>query len=97
MDGTLSLEDALRERLRIIDCKPEDLMRFLDAYPPARRFTEVRALLAMPRPHFGLSLYCLCIIWDRHQCPGHVQGIQELVAALQARGIAVYLISGGFR
>ena len=31
--------------------------------------------------------------------PGSVcaQGIKELISALQSRGIAVYLISGGFR
>jgi phosphoserine phosphatase len=27
----------------------------------------------------------------------HMQGIESLIRALQARGIAVYLISGGFR
>jgi hypothetical protein len=32
----------------------------------------------------------------RRRRPG-VQGIERLIKALQARGIAVYLISGGFR
>ena len=41
MDGAMSLEDALMERLRIIDCKPEDLSRFIQTHPPQSRLTEV--------------------------------------------------------
>ena len=32
-----------------------------------------------------------------HVISATAQGIKELIGALQARGIAVYLISGGFR
>lgn len=32
-----------------------------------------------------------------HRAVGGAQGIKELITALQSRGIAVYLISGGFR
>ncbi|KXZ53839.1 hypothetical protein GPECTOR_6g757 [Gonium pectorale] len=64
MDGSLSLERALEERLAIIDCSPADIKRFIAAHPPASRLAP---------------------------------GIKELITALQARGVAVYLISGGFR
>jgi len=64
MDGSMSLEVALEERLRIINCKPADVKRFLQAHPPHTRLTT---------------------------------GIEELIRALQARGISIYLISGGFR
>jgi FMN phosphatase YigB (HAD superfamily) len=36
-------------------------------------------------------------LYDTEQPVPRVQGIKELIGALQARGIAVYLISGGFR
>lgn len=64
MDGSMNLEQALEERLRIINCTPGDIKRFITAHPPASRL---------------------------------VPGIESLIRALQARGIAVYLISGGFR
>ncbi|KAG2446311.1 hypothetical protein HXX76_000899 [Chlamydomonas incerta] len=64
MDGTLSLEQALDERLNIINCSPEDIKRFIKAHPPASRMAP---------------------------------GIKELINSLQARGKAIYLISGGFR
>eukprot|EP00775_Hariotina_reticulata_P002377 gene2377-2682_t len=54
MDGSMNLEQALEERLRIINCTPADIKRF-------------------------------------------IQGVADLIRSLQARGIAVYLISGGFR
>ncbi|BDA43327.1 probable glycerol-3-phosphate dehydrogenase [NAD(+)], cytoplasmic at C-terminar half [Coccomyxa sp. Obi] len=64
MNGEVSLEEALRDRLRIIDCTPEELTSFIQAYPPTTRLTK---------------------------------GVSKLISALQARGKAVYLISGGFR
>ncbi|KAF6254612.1 HAD-like domain-containing protein [Scenedesmus sp. NREL 46B-D3] len=64
MDGSMNLEQALEERLRLINCTPADIKRFIRAHPPESRL---------------------------------VPGIESLVKALQARGIAVYLISGGFR
>lgn len=64
MDGSMNLEQALEERLRIINCTPADIKRFIVAHPPSSRM---------------------------------VPGIEGLISALQARGIAVYLISGGFR
>jgi glycerol-3-phosphate dehydrogenase (NAD+) len=64
MDGTMSLEDALTARLRVINPKPSDIHAFLAANPPESRL---------------------------------VPGAAQLIAALQSRGVAVYLISGGFR
>ena len=89
----MSLEDALMERLRIIDCKPEDLARFVQAHPPQSRLTEVRAW-NLESTKSGMRAAC-----DRDALilPSSMQGIQELVTALQTRGVAVYLISGGFR
>ncbi|KAL4436899.1 hypothetical protein ABPG75_004038 [Micractinium tetrahymenae] len=64
MDGSMSLEDALEQRLAVINCTPADIQAFLKAHPPESRLTP---------------------------------GAKELIQQLQSRGIAVYLISGGFR
>nr|QKY14970.1 glycerol-3-phosphate dehydrogenase (NAD+) (GPDA) [Polytomella parva] len=64
MDGSLSLSRALEERLRLIDCTPADIRRFLKVHPPESRLAP---------------------------------GIQRLISALKQRGVAIYLISGGFR
>eukprot|EP01025_Chloroclados_australasicus_P065940 TRINITY_DN9010_c0_g1_i4.p1 TRINITY_DN9010_c0_g1~~TRINITY_DN9010_c0_g1_i4.p1 ORF type:complete len:655 (-),score=102.82 TRINITY_DN9010_c0_g1_i4:319-2283(-) len=64
MDGSMNLETALAERLRIINCTPDDLKAFLQQNPPQKRV---------------------------------VPNIQTLIGQLQARGIDVYLVSGGFR
>lgn len=54
----------------------------------------------------GVSLLELSPLYPSHTTPlqnpnalahKHPQGIESLIKALQARGIAVYLISGGFR
>lgn len=37
----MSLEEALKERLRIIDCTPQELTNFLEAYPASSRLTKV--------------------------------------------------------
>jgi len=64
MDGSMSLEEALTARLRVIKPKPSDIHAFLAANPPESRL---------------------------------VPGAAQLISALQSRGVAVYLISGGFR
>ncbi|GLC44857.1 hypothetical protein PLESTM_001654900, partial [Pleodorina starrii] len=64
MEGSLSLERALEERLNIINCSPQDIKNFISAHPPSSRLAP---------------------------------GIKELITSLQARGVAIYLISGGFR
>ncbi|GAB4821168.1 hypothetical protein N2152v2_008214 [Parachlorella kessleri] len=64
MDGSMSLEEALAQRLEVINCTPQDIQAFLGAHPPDTRLTP---------------------------------GAKELIKTLQDRGIAVYMISGGFR
>jgi hypothetical protein len=48
MDGKISLEQALEERLAIINCSPADIKRFIAAHPPQSRLVPVscRAQLA---------------------------------------------------
>lgn len=41
MDGSMNLEQALEERLRIINCKPADIKRFIKAHPPSSRLVPV--------------------------------------------------------
>lgn len=41
MNGEVSLEEALRDRLHIIDCTPEELTSFIQAHPPTTRLTKV--------------------------------------------------------
>mmetsp|Transcript_25433 Transcript_25433/g.55213 ORF Transcript_25433/g.55213 Transcript_25433/m.55213 type:complete len:677 (-) Transcript_25433:1350-3380(-) len=64
MDGAMNLGQSLEERLKIINCTPADIRRFIAAHPPEKRLTP---------------------------------GIERLVKMLKKRGVAVYLISGGFR
>uniref|UniRef100_A0A7D7L907 Glycerol-3-phosphate dehydrogenase [NAD(+)] n=1 Tax=Chlamydomonas sp. ICE-MDV TaxID=1983280 RepID=A0A7D7L907_9CHLO len=64
MDETMDLDEALAERLKIINCTPADVKRFLKQHPPESRINP---------------------------------GIKKLISSLMARGIHVYLISGGFR
>jgi hypothetical protein len=42
MDGSMNLEQALEERLRIINCTPADIKRFIKAHPPESRLVPVR-------------------------------------------------------
>jgi hypothetical protein len=44
MDGTMSLEVSLEERLRIINCTPDDVKLFLRAHPPSSRFAPVSGI-----------------------------------------------------
>lgn len=90
MDGAMSLEDALRKRLSIIDCRPHDIAQFIKAHPPASRLTEVCILP-------DSVLVKISVMLQRSMLPPLRQGIAELVTALLSRGVAVYLISGGFR
>lgn len=62
MGGNVKFQDALRDRLNLMNCSRQDMDRFLAQHPPS----------ISPR-------------------------IPELVKTLQARGTAVYLVSGGFR
>lgn len=38
----MNLEQALEERLRIINCTPADIKAFIHAHPPASRMVPVR-------------------------------------------------------
>ncbi len=44
MDGTMSMETALEERLRIINCTPADVSAFLAKHPPHTRLVPVSGL-----------------------------------------------------
>jgi hypothetical protein len=41
MDGSLSLEAALEERLKLINCTPADIQAFIKAHPPQSRLVPV--------------------------------------------------------
>lgn len=44
MDGSIGLEKALEERLRIIDCSPADIRCFLQDNPPESRLVRTRVI-----------------------------------------------------
>ena len=115
MDGSMSLEAALEERLRIINCTPADIRAFLDAHPAGSRLSPVRRGRGLwpgvaaavegsglgVRPQGGGSDLGTGagerLGPPAPPPPPPPQGGLELVQALQARGVAVYLLSGGFR
>jgi hypothetical protein len=41
MDGAMNLEQALDERLKIINCTPADIRAFIQAHPPESRLVPV--------------------------------------------------------
>jgi hypothetical protein len=41
MDGAMNLEQALDERLKIINCTPSDIRAFIQAHPPESRLVPV--------------------------------------------------------
>lgn len=45
MDGSMGLEKALEERLKIIDCSPFDISRFLQEHPPESRLVRVKGII----------------------------------------------------
>jgi hypothetical protein len=49
MDGSMNLEQALEERLHIINCTPADIKRFIAAHPPSTRLVPVSAAAACMR------------------------------------------------
>ena len=82
-----------------------DIKEFLMANPPESRLAKVMTLLRLffsrccccaaavliSRTHPLSAVTCLALILLL------LQGIESLIASLKARGIVVYLISGGFR
>eukprot|EP00967_Tisochrysis_lutea_P065310 scaffold84898_cov17-Tisochrysis_lutea.AAC.2 len=81
MDGSMNMETSLDERLKVINCKPEDVRRFVKANPPESRLTPLWARHA--KQHRG---------FHDGNAP-FMQGIENLIKLLQRRGVAVYLIS----
>lgn len=57
MDGSMNMETSLDERLKVINCKPDDVRRFIKANPPQQRLTPVR------------GFHCLSIIGPTHSTP----------------------------
>jgi hypothetical protein len=55
MDGTMSLEAALEQRLEVINCTPSDIQAFLKAHPAESRLTTVSACWPGPRGMVGRS------------------------------------------
>ena len=49
MDGSMSMEAALEERLRLIDCTPTDVRAFLAKNPPQSRMVPVSTLASALR------------------------------------------------
>lgn len=132
----MNLEQALEERLHIINCTPADIKAFIKVGQERphgalqcamlRRGVlsscVVLACCAMLRAAGAYAAGCPCA--PRLPVPQHahpavadsnsperahrppqahppesrlVPGVKDLISALQARGVAVYLISGGFR
>jgi len=111
MDGSMNLEQALEERLRIIDCTPRDIKAFIKVGGLALCSHCSRIAAFLPRSFVASApVHCTPQSLSMHPQPlsnqtlqAHppesrlVPGVKDLISALQARGVAVYLISGGFR
>lgn len=78
MDGSMSLEDALEQRLAVINCTPADIQAFLRAHPPESRLTPVgpAAQPAQPRA-------CRCA-----PCQPACRSVRSAWGALRLRGAA---------
>lgn len=59
MDGTMNLEESLDERLKIINCKPTDIKKFLKAHPPESRLTKGIVSLVKSLHNRGISVYMI--------------------------------------
>jgi len=46
-DGSMNLAQALEERLRLINCTPDDVRRFVERYPPETRMTKVGSITSI--------------------------------------------------
>ena len=72
----MSLEDALEQRLEVINCTPTDIQAFLRAHPPESRLTPVggwgasalprrcrrrRRLLQARQPSASFRVWCLLL------------------------------------
>lgn len=92
MGGTVLFQDALRQRLNIMQTSQQKVQEFLAAHPP--RISKGKA--AYDYAGCRLCIANLCFPWARNfNCSP--AGIPELVSLLQSRGTGVFLVSGGFR
>eukprot|EP00983_Pelagomonas_calceolata_P097943 1158299-Pelagomonas_calceolata.AAC.5 len=60
-DGTMNLSETLEEVLRIINCTPDDVRRFVQQHPPEKRLTKlppVRSGLPKCRPLYAGDDMC---------------------------------------
>mmetsp|Transcript_21179 Transcript_21179/g.55176 ORF Transcript_21179/g.55176 Transcript_21179/m.55176 type:complete len:618 (+) Transcript_21179:94-1947(+) len=58
-DGSMNLSDTLEERLRIINCTPDDLRRFVETYPPESRMTKGIVNLIKVLQKRGVAVYLI--------------------------------------
>ena len=89
MGGGVSFREALRARLDIIRPSRRQVRDFLVQRPPVLT-PGVRSPLRPCNVHQHHQLHCLGPHTLFYRC-------SELVASLQRSGVAVFLISGGFR
>ena len=47
----MNLSESLEEVLRIINCTPDDVRRFVQQHPPEKRLTKVRCSIERPRSY----------------------------------------------
>eukprot|EP00798_Chlamydomonas_sp_ICE-L_P020405 gene20405-27184_t len=59
MEGTMSLDESLDERLRILDCTPSDIRAFLIAHPPESRINEGAVELIATLQKRGVQVYLI--------------------------------------
>eukprot|EP00798_Chlamydomonas_sp_ICE-L_P022254 gene22254-29324_t len=59
MDGTMHLDTALEECLRILDCTPDDIKAFLKAHPPESRINEGVVQLVSSLKARGIEVYLI--------------------------------------
>lgn len=75
MNGQMTLEEAITERLRIINCSPADIQRFLVAHPPqtrlvcgARELIDTLQARGQWLSKAMISLLWLCHVYTHRYC-----------------------------
>ncbi|KAF5828643.1 HAD-like domain-containing protein [Dunaliella salina] len=58
-DGSMNLSHTLEERLRIINCTPDDLRRFVETHPPESRMTKGIVNLIKVLQKRGVAVYLI--------------------------------------
>lgn len=59
MDGSMCLEDALEQRLAVINCTPADIQAFLKAHPPQSRLTPGAKELIQQLQRRNIAVYLI--------------------------------------